>query len=390
MRNKESELVSSNNSNDFKRKKGDLNVCSLCRSTLNIIQNETVNDYTKQLKNETEECIICMAEYNKNELVNIHQNHFKMCGTCLCEQGNALLRNIDLLPWKCPHCQEILSINILKDYMNNYDKLLNRVTGLLTKNSISCPNCDNSYLLDKDQKKRSYIFCSLCHYKIIVNDNKNNASLKETENTKKALELANTNGWKECPSCGEMIEKSGGCNQMTHREANGSHTYFCYQCGDQLTSYNIDSQGNNHYPNGSYNDCINIINNFQIEEVYLGEEEVYSDDEGLNIPYFRNKMRNNRRQTNSRSSNTNNRHYMNRYYNRRPYNTRSYSNRSNGGLFGTQSNGGLFGTQSNGGLFGNGQPNNMQQNAFGGGLFGGGQPNNMQHNAFVESYGLFG
>ena len=93
--------------------------------------------------------------------------------------------------------------------MDNYDKLLKRVTNLVTKNSISCPNCDNSYLLDPNDsnlKNRNYFFCCLCHHKIIFNEDKESLDKEELEKT---LKLANANGWKECPCCHEMIEKSG-------------------------------------------------------------------------------------------------------------------------------------------------------------------------------------
>lgn len=260
-------------SNKYKRRK--ITIKSLYESSLNII------------KNKTEECIICMEEYNKNELINIHQDHFKMCSSCLKEQGKALLRNIDLLPWKCDCCQEILSVDILKNYMDDYDKLLDRVTTLLTQNSVSCPNCDYSYLLNKDQKHRSYIFCSLCHHKIIIKDDNN---LKERENTLKVIELANENGWKKCPCCHEMIEKSEGCNQMTHRETDGSYTYFCYQCGDELDGNNIDTNGNDHFPKGSYNDCINTVNNNNSNQLFPINNDIYNlpieefiiDDEDIN------------------------------------------------------------------------------------------------------------
>jgi hypothetical protein len=209
-----------------------------------------------------EECLICMDKKPVSEIINIHHDHFKMCKDCLGAQGKALLNNIDLLPWKCSVCTETLSVNILNGFMENYNKLLDRVTNMLTQNCVSCPNCDNSFVLDSDQKDRSYIFCSICHHKIVIKSD--DELKKEDENLELAQILAETNGWKPCPVCGEVIEKTEGCNQMTHRETDGSYTYFCYQCGEQLDGNNIDSQGNDHFPNGSYNDCVNCTNHSNI------------------------------------------------------------------------------------------------------------------------------
>ena len=67
--------------------------------------------------NKTKQCLICMSDINENDIINIHKNHFVMCKSCLIEQAKALLKNIDLLPWKCSDCQESLSLDILKDVM---------------------------------------------------------------------------------------------------------------------------------------------------------------------------------------------------------------------------------------------------------------------------------
>lgn len=42
------------------------------------------------------------------------------------------------------------------------------------------------------------------------------------------FELAEANKWKACPKCGNMVERSDGCNDMVCRCGQG----FCYTCGD--------------------------------------------------------------------------------------------------------------------------------------------------------------
>lgn len=40
-------------------------------------------------------------------------------------------------------------------------------------------------------------------------------------------QLAVERGWKLCPSCGHLIEKTGGCSRMRCR----CGSYFCFECG---------------------------------------------------------------------------------------------------------------------------------------------------------------
>lgn len=46
-----------------------------------------------------------------------------------------------------------------------------------------------------------------------------------------ARALANRQGWKACPTCRNMVEKSAGCMHMTCR----CSARFCYRCGRLLS-----------------------------------------------------------------------------------------------------------------------------------------------------------
>ena len=83
--------------------------------------NTYFNINNKKTKKESYQCIVCMESKKKKDIINIHKDHFNMCKDCLSQQGQVLLRNNDLLPWKCSTCHEILSIDILKKFMDNYD-----------------------------------------------------------------------------------------------------------------------------------------------------------------------------------------------------------------------------------------------------------------------------
>ncbi len=45
--------------------------------------------------------------------------------------------------------------------------------------------------------------------------------------TQQARALATTQGWRACPNCSNIVEKSSGCLHMTCR----CRTQFCYGCG---------------------------------------------------------------------------------------------------------------------------------------------------------------
>lgn len=61
---------------------------------------------------------------------------------------------------------------------------------------------------------------------------------------------------------------------MTHHENNGRVTHFCYQYNEILDNRDADSLGRHHFPNGSFNDCINTINGVEnnLEEFYINSD----------------------------------------------------------------------------------------------------------------------
>ncbi|KAI0553482.1 hypothetical protein F4679DRAFT_599648 [Xylaria curta] len=49
--------------------------------------------------------------------------------------------------------------------------------------------------------------------------------------------LAESNGWKRCPNCLNLIQKSGGCNHMTCKCGEN----FCYLCGEVYGIHGVPS-----------------------------------------------------------------------------------------------------------------------------------------------------
>lgn len=221
-------------------------------------------------KIKTKECLICMNSIKEDDIINIHLNHFEMCSECLIEQSKALLRNRDLLPWKCAHCKEELALDILKPLMNDddYNKLLERQIEKIVGNTVSCSNCDSTFCVPSNFNNTS-INCDICNTNIQIKQEFENSNNQNT-----LIELANQEGWAQCPGCHELIEKIDGCNSMTHHENDGSVTHFCYQCNDILDQDDVDTQGRDHFPSGSYSNCINHQNaeispNINIDNLHL-------------------------------------------------------------------------------------------------------------------------
>lgn len=228
------------------------------------------------------ECEICLDKVNEVNIINVHDNHFKMCKECLSSQATALLNNRDLLPWKCSECKESLSLSILQDVMSNdnYNKLVKRQTEMVIGSTISCPNCDSTYCISNDLNL-NVINCDVCSYEIRFNEN-------EKANNQELINLANQEGWAKCPGCNDLIERIDGCNFMTHHENDGSTTYFCYCCNEKLSSEEIGQNGKKHFPNGSFEECINcnIQNDIDFDVFINGiSSQIYDNVDFDNVDF---------------------------------------------------------------------------------------------------------
>lgn len=260
------------------------------KRTQEVLSDDLCNHKIKKQKIlKLKECLICMTKINENNIINIHKNHFIMCKDCLIEQSKVLLRNRDLLPWKCSYCKEELSLSILKDIMdiNDYNKLVKRQTEKITGKTLSCLQCDTTYCIPNNLQG-GFINCNLCNSNIHLTTDLSVGKTNGTqplgnEDTSCLIHLANQKGWAQCPGCNELIEKIDGCNSMTHHENNGTVTKFCYLCNEILDDSDIDSKGNNHFPNGSYNNCINTNYNSNDEITNFLINGDFIDDINLDV-----------------------------------------------------------------------------------------------------------
>ena len=87
------------------------------------------------------------------------------------------------------------------------------------------------------------------------------AKMKEANDSGANVDDALTRIWLRkntvaCPFCNARVNRSSGCNFMTHTCPDGIRRGFCYCCGDKLPS-DIERENAAHYPDGYFEPCIN-------------------------------------------------------------------------------------------------------------------------------------
>ncbi|CAA7062424.1 unnamed protein product [Microthlaspi erraticum] len=118
---------------------------------------------------------------------------------------------------------------------------------------VYCPNENCSYVMSKTELSRSKSprgdpsglkrcvkcrgsFCVSCnvpwHYMRSCKDYINSCP----NNDARLKSLANLCGWRQCPNCHHMVERSSGCNRITCRCGNA----FCYKCGSGWNNHLLD------------------------------------------------------------------------------------------------------------------------------------------------------
>ena len=98
-------------------------------------------------------------------------------------------------------------------------------------------------------------------YHQVENDCEIFAKMKEANHSGANVDDALTQIWLRkntvaCPFCNARVNRSSGCNFMTHTCPDGIRRGFCYCCGDKLPS-DIERENADHYPDGYFEPCIN-------------------------------------------------------------------------------------------------------------------------------------
>lgn len=144
---------------------------------------------------------------------------------------------------------------------------------------IQCPSCNavmvlpnnnNSNLFECVNPNCKKDICTQCHVLWHINETceefQVRISKKTGENDKKFKEYYEKEGYKPCPSCGIVIERTEGCYHMTHIgciHGENKRTDYCYFCGEILMKKPGEgwryskSSGEKHFIDGVYSPCVN-------------------------------------------------------------------------------------------------------------------------------------
>ncbi|GAB1219926.1 hypothetical protein ENUP19_0046G0080 [Entamoeba nuttalli] len=204
---------------------------------------ECVENYRKEYQKNNKEmfcCSVCYEEYTYKETF-INECGHRFCIKCWREN---IIQQIQS-DWHQVHCMEqgcncivkiedIMTHCLIQDIcmLNMYCERLTFKT--FEDNICECPKCRCEMITFEKEYKTTcprckYLFCRKCgenwHEGKSCDEWKRNKEQEQED-----LKWINQNT-KKCPSCGDRIQKNGGCNHMTCK----CGYEFCWLCGVKYT-----------------------------------------------------------------------------------------------------------------------------------------------------------
>ena len=134
-------------------------------------------------------------------------------------------------PYQC--CRTIVPIDALRDLLpaDFYDEYSSLLKERQETNPVYCSNRDCGAFVPESQARGPDLIecfrCGSATCRHCRNRSHLGAECTADVDTQQARSLAAAQGWKPCPSCTNMVERSSGCLHMTCR----CGTEFCYSCG---------------------------------------------------------------------------------------------------------------------------------------------------------------
>jgi hypothetical protein len=217
------------------------------------------------------ECGLCFELKDGARFVRLECGH-AFCAECARRLVSSCIRSCDVHV-KCPDtsCRELLQPHEIKEIAAD-DEIFDIWTDLSFKHGIAndpdfgyCPRCGGIAIEDTEENCADcsvcfWVFCTLCQesrhpgvdcvsaetklemlrQKAAGGSADAIAALRKKEQELKSLSLIEKTS-KFCPSCGEAVQKTEGCNKMTC--VCGS--LFCWRCGDQVHGYDHFKEGGN-------------------------------------------------------------------------------------------------------------------------------------------------
>lgn len=214
--------------------------------------------------------------------------HFS-CRSCLTAYLRSFLKDQSAYPLLCyrrPECKAPLSYNdvathLSADELSIFDKF--SIRAAFRETSTTCPRsgCGALVIFEKNEVS-SAVNCSSCGLQFCAScqvawhSGKSCAEFaasrgnveEEKLNVARLQALAGQERWFACPTCKMLIERTGGCNHLTHLATQGctvrgaDATHFCSLCGKTLGGQHHKTEqdtGLEHFPNGLFEKCRTVL-----------------------------------------------------------------------------------------------------------------------------------
>jgi len=185
------------------------------------------------------ECSICLAEYQKPNIISLCVNQHHFCKTCLVQYLQNLIAEFKIENIKCPQdgCTEVFSKELIQQILDEetfqkYEAmLLTKITNKNTSTKI-CPKpgCSVPYTVHKGSK---HTVCE-CGTKICNNCGN---FLHKGKNCLEALDLefeafSKLNEIKFCVMCKSLVTRVEGCSHITCPICDYE---WCWLCGREYS-----------------------------------------------------------------------------------------------------------------------------------------------------------
>ncbi|KUJ19930.1 uncharacterized protein LY89DRAFT_466426 [Mollisia scopiformis] len=171
------------------------------------------------------DCVSCMEAGIKKEMAVLACDH-AYCGDCI--KGAFKSAYKSHAPFKC--CGKTistanLSAHLSSSFIQKYDLLL---LELSTKKPTYCASQSCSKFIPPSSIHGPIATCPTCKLRTCVacKMKEHPGICKEDKDGKKVEELAKKKGWKQCPKCSQILERTEGCLHMTCR----CRAEWCYAC----------------------------------------------------------------------------------------------------------------------------------------------------------------
>ncbi|KAJ7618172.1 hypothetical protein DFH06DRAFT_1012240 [Mycena polygramma] len=195
------------------------------------------------------ECAVCLETHSEQDAARVEPCQHAFCRDCMTGHVRARIGERQY-PIRCPNCvaggtgsaavvidERVLNtLGLSRAERQTFDEM----SIAQFADRIECPGCHRRGPVERDPSQRTILcpfgcntqWCRECNTVITGYE-----QVRHTCDGQAEMEhLAQRAGWKRCPQCNILIEKSGGCNHMTCTRC---HSHFCYRDGMMMASADL-------------------------------------------------------------------------------------------------------------------------------------------------------